>query len=193
MRIKDVAAIALFTTFLLGGLWPYRPAITPPRITVQAPTEASIKDELRRKQLQEKYDVAEKVVGRFLRQHHRDTVYAKETAHAAVDHGLNPTVFAAVVFYESGFNPRAVSGRKSVGLTQINPTVWKKQTVEQLFDVHTNLNAGAEILAGYIREFGLREGLHRYNGLGTPTNPTGSEYADSVLMIAGIRDMERSQ
>lgn len=185
MRFKDVAAIVLFTLFIVGGLWQYRPAIAPPRITVKAPTEADIKQEFQREQLQEKYDNAEETITRFLHRHHRDDEYAEEAAHAAVDHGLNPRIFAAVVFYESGFNPKAVSGRNSVGLTQVNPRVWKKWTVKQLFDVHTNLNAGAEILAGYVHQYGLREGLHRYNGLGSTTNPTGPGYTNHVLSIAG--------
>jgi hypothetical protein len=42
---------------------------------------------------------------------------------------------------------------------------------------------GASILASYVHRYGLKEGLHRYNGLGNPS----SEYSDKVLIVAGIR------
>lgn len=43
--------------------------------------------------------------------------------------------------------------------------------------------AGSKILAGYVRRYGLREGLHAYNGFGDPT----SAYPDKVLLVAGYR------
>jgi hypothetical protein len=45
------------------------------------------------------------------------------------------------------------------------------------------VRAGSKILAGYVRRYGLREGLHAYNGFRDPT----SAYSDKVLLVAGYR------
>ena len=92
---------------------------------------------------------------------------APATARSAVDLGLNI----------------AVSSKDAVGPTQVNWRVWRQYTRQQLLDPETNVRAGSKILAGYVRRYGLREGLHAYNGFGDPT----SAYADKVLLVAGYR------
>jgi len=158
----------------------------PSPISVTAPTEQSIKEDIRhdfeREQLEKRYHRAAVVAGRIYRKNHCRQTYSNLTGQVAVDYGVSPAVLAALVFVESSCNPNAVSGRKSVGLTQVNPLVWK-YTKSQLMDPERNLRIGAQILASYTHKHGLVEGLHRYNGLGNHTN----SYAEKVLTAAGIQ------
>jgi soluble lytic murein transglycosylase-like protein len=110
------------------------------------------------------------------------TTFAEETGRVAVDNGISARVLAALVFVESSCNPNAVSGRASVGLTQVNPLVWGHSRAE-LVNPERNLQIGAAILAGYVHRYGLVEGLHHFNGLGNPT----LEYPERVLTVAGMR------
>jgi soluble lytic murein transglycosylase-like protein len=91
----------------------------------------------------------------------RDT-YGDLTGRTAYEYGLSPKLLAAVVYVESGCRVTAVSGRNSVGLMQVNPKVWGH--AKDLKDPARNLQIGTAILASYIRQFGLVEGLHHYNG-----------------------------
>ena len=158
----------------------------PSPISVTAPTEQSIKEDIRhdfeREQLEKQYRRAAVVAGRIYRKNHCRQTYADLTGQVAIDYGVSPAVLAALVFVESSCNPNAVSGRKSVGLTQVNPLAWKYTKIE-LMDPEKNLRVGAQILAHYVHRHGLVEGLHHYNGMGNPTN----EYAEKVLTAAGIQ------
>jgi soluble lytic murein transglycosylase-like protein len=99
--------------------------------------------------------------------------------HVAVDSRLSARIVAAIVFVESSCRADAVSKKGAIGLVQVNPRVWRYSRRE-LQDPYTNLQIGARILAGYIRGHGLREGLHRYNGLGD----TSDDYSERVLEAA---------
>ena len=105
--------------------------------------------------------------------------YAEITGRVAVDSRLSARIVAAVVFVESSCRADAVSKKGAVGLVQVNPRVWRHSRRE-LRDPYTNLQIGTRILAGYIRDHGLREGLHRYNGLGD----TSDDYSERVLQAA---------
>ena len=105
--------------------------------------------------------------------------YAEMTGRAAVDNRLSARMVAALVFVESSCRPGVVSKKGAVGLVQVNPRVWRYSR-RALQDPSTNLQIGTRILAGYIRAHGLREGLHRYNGLGD----TSDDYSERVLQAA---------
>jgi len=113
----------------------------------------------------------------------RDT-YSEITGRTAYEYGLSPRLLAAVVFIESTCRPNAVSGRNSVGLMQVNPRVWGH--AKDLKDPARNLRIGASILASYIRQFGLVEGLHHYNGYSDVHEHT---YVNKVLTTAQISVM----
>lgn len=164
---------------LFGALFGQPPAPCP--IRVVAPTEQSVIREMKFEQLQKQYQRATATARQVYRKNHCRGDFADITGRAAVDFGISPRVLAALVFVESTCRPNAISGRKSVGLTQVNPLVWK-YTRAELRDPKRNLEIGASILASYVHRFGLVEGLHHYNGLGNPTN----EYAEKVLTAAGI-------
>lgn len=90
-------------------------------------------------------------------------------------------VVAATVAVESSCRPDAISPKGAIGLLQINEKVWK--TGEDLTDPETNMKWGTQILSDYVRQYGLVEGLHRYNGMGNPTD----EYSTKVLQISARR------
>lgn len=105
--------------------------------------------------------------------------YAAITGRAAVDSRLPARMVAALVYVESSCRADVVSKKGAVGLVQVNPQVWRYSR-RALQDPYTNLQVGTRILAGYIRAHGLREGLHRYNGLGD----TSEDYSERVLQAA---------
>jgi hypothetical protein len=109
-------------------------------------------------------------------------------AETALKHGVDPRVLAAEVAVESGCNPLAVSAKGAVGLTQVRLSTWKEKydfEEENPFDEATNLRMGAEILASYIEKYGLREGVHHYNGMGVGCESCAEGYSDKVLALAG--------
>lgn len=99
--------------------------------------------------------------------------------HAHAVH-LSAPVVAATIVTESSCRPAVHSKAGAIGLLQVNERVWK--TGQNLEDPETNIRIGTKILASYVKKYGLREGLHHYNGMGDRTN----KYADKVLKIARV-------
>lgn len=154
----------------------------PKHISVVVPTEQNIKQEMRREQREKQYKRAAAVAGVVYRKNGCRATYAELTGRIAVDYGISPRILAGLVFVESSCNPNAISGRKSVGLTQVNPLIWKA-SLDDLKNPEHNLRIGASILASYTHKFGLKEGLHHYNGLGDKSD----FYSNKVLTAAGIQ------
>jgi hypothetical protein len=111
------------------------------------------------------YEVAREVAARVLVANGCSDTYADPVGRAAVDHGMNPQIIAGIVFVESSCNPLAVSDKGAVGLLQVNSHTWR-HSQRELRDPYTNAEIGTKILADYVNAHGLRDGLHRYNGLG---------------------------
>jgi soluble lytic murein transglycosylase-like protein len=128
---------------------------------------------------QAQYAAATRAVRRVFAANGCSSRYAALTGRAAVDSGLSPRLVAALVFVESSCNSAAISSKGAIGLAQINPRVWHLSRHE-LQDPYINTQIGTRILAHYIRAHGLREGLHRYNGLGD----SSEDYSDRVLQVA---------
>ena len=105
--------------------------------------------------------------------------YADPVGRAAVDSHLPARIVGSLVYVESSCNPKAISPAGAVGILQINPRVWRHSRSE-LQDPETNIRIGTAILHRYVKESGLREGLHRYNGLGDPSD----EYSNRILELA---------
>ena len=84
----------------------------------------------------------------------------------AIMHGFSPKIIAAQVFVESSFNPAAVNGR-SVGLMQVNLSVWKKELnidESRMTEPFYNLNMGLKILRIYLNKTGnIWDALFMYN------------------------------
>lgn len=156
--------------------------VEPPSFTIQPLTPEAIKSQLLEERHQKQYLAAVKIVARVFRVNGCSDTYSGLTAKIAMEEGVNPRLLAGLIFVESSCNPQAVSPCGAVGLTQVEPKVWKISRHE-LFDPERNLRIGTHILAGYIRHHGVVEGLHHYNGLGNPTE----EYAMRVLAAAGMK------
>lgn len=152
-----------------------------PKIRVKAPTEQSVREDMRHEQRLRQYKSASAAASKVYRKNGCKSGLADITGQIAVEQGVSARVLAALVFVESSCNPNAVSRRDGVGLTQVNSKVWHYSQVE-LKNPNRNLEIGASILASYVRRYGLREGLHAYNGFGNHTN----SYAEKVLTAAGI-------
>jgi hypothetical protein len=172
----------LLLASLLAGLHVVYGLPKPPVIKVEPLTAVEITKEVTREQKEKEYARATTQAGMVYRKNGCRQSFAEETGRIAVDDGISPRVLAALVFIESSCNPTAISGKASVGLCQINPLVWH-YTQAELKNPNQNLRIGASILASYVRKFGLKEGLHRYNGLGDDSD----DYSNKVLTAAGIQ------
>lgn len=80
-------------------------------------------------------------------------------------YGLDFSLLKAVIHVESGFNPRAVSGKGAKGLMQIMPENFKRLDVSDPFNPSQNIMAGARYLHRLIRRYGdtLSLALAAYN------------------------------
>ncbi len=56
----------------------------------------------------------------------RRSTLVKKVGDVALDEGVNPSFIAGLIAQESGFNPRAVSWAKAIGLTQVTPLAEKQ-------------------------------------------------------------------
>jgi hypothetical protein len=183
MKKTATATVALMLfSALAGSAGRYKEPEPPQPIHVQALTERMIKDEIRHERERKRLQQSIKTAAFVYRQLGCRTTYAEATGRVAVEYGLSPRLLAGLVFVESSCNPNAVSGRDSVGLTQINPK-YNKYSRAELKNPERNLEIGASILIRDIQRYGLVEGLHAYNGFGAPAG----EYSTKVLTAAGIK------
>jgi len=186
MKRMRLAHGLAFSSLLIVGLFPiglFSPDAAPKPLYTPAYSPEDIRAEFAREQKQKEYDRVEHIARKLFRSYGCRGDLAPATARSAVDLGLNIRILTALIFVESTCRTNAVSSKDAVGPTQVNWRVWHQYTRQQLLDPETNVRAGSKILAGYVRRYGLREGLHAYNGFGDPT----SAYPDKVLLVAGYR------
>jgi soluble lytic murein transglycosylase-like protein len=114
---------------------------------------------------------------------------AESIVASAIKHDLSPRLIASIMIVESRGNAFAISGENAVGIMQIHLPTWG-QTVDReginLFRIEDNIDFGARILKNYVRQFGLWEGVKRYNGLnaGNPTSiQSAEEYVGKVQRV----------
>jgi hypothetical protein len=169
--------VALFPFGLLSPVADLKPLCTRPY------SPEDVRGEFAREQKLKEYERVEHIARKLFRSYGCRGDLAPATARSAVDLNLNIRILTALIFVESSCRTNAVSSKDAVGPAQVNWRVWRQYTRQQLLDPETNVRAGSKILAGYIRRYGLREGLHAYNGFGDPTNA----YADKVFLVAGYR------
>ena len=72
------------------------------------------------------------------------------TAHR---YGISASLFTAVVWQESGFNPRARSRSGARGLTQLMPATARQMSVRRVYDPLENLQGGAIYLRLQLLRF----------------------------------------
>jgi len=91
--------------------------------------------------------------------------YRAEIDEAAAATGLPPELIVAVIYHESGGNPRAVSRAGARGLMQLMPRTARGLGVSDPFDPRQNIMGGARYLRGQLDRFGgnLALALAAYN------------------------------
>jgi soluble lytic murein transglycosylase-like protein len=178
--MKTVAKILILSASMAFAQRFINPEV-PKTIQVKAPTEQSIREDMRHEQRLRQYKSASIAASKVYSKNGCKPGLADITGQIAVEQGVSARVLAALVFIESSCNPNAVSHRDGVGLTQVNSKVWHYSLAE-LKNPNRNLEIGASILASYVRRYGLKEGLHAYNGFGNHSD----EYSNKVLTAAGL-------
>jgi soluble lytic murein transglycosylase-like protein len=130
-----------------------------------------------------------KVFGRSQGCFDADPELIEATASAAIQAGLDPAIAAATVAVESGCNQFAISSRGAIGLTQVMPRIWKDHFDfagdVNLFNRDANLRTGTKIEAGLIQEYGISDGVWRYQGIGVDCSTCDSGYTSKILTLAG--------
>lgn len=153
----------------------------PDPVSVNLPTEASIKEEVKIERQEKAIKRAVASARMVYRRNGCKDTYSEVTGRTAYEYGLSPRLLAAMVFVESSCRASAVSGANSIGLLQVNPRVWGHR--RDLKDPETNLHIGASILASYMHRYGLVEGLHHFNGYSEVHEHV---YVNKILTAAGL-------
>lgn len=119
---------------------------------------------------------------------------AKSLLASAKKYDLNPKLLASVMIVESRGNPFAVSGQNAVGLMQIHLPTWGETADREdinLFKIEDNIDFGARILQGYVRRFGVWDGVKHYNGFiaGDPIwEESAQRYLLKVQEVGGFQE-----
>jgi soluble lytic murein transglycosylase-like protein len=116
--------------------------------------------------------------------------YAKLIHAAAVKHGVDEKVIAEVIAAESGFDAKAVSRKRALGLMQLLRETAARYSVVDIFDPAQNIDAGThylkDLLARYRGNLALAlaaynagpETVDRYGGV--PPFPETQNYVREI-------------
>jgi soluble lytic murein transglycosylase len=121
----------------------------------------------------------------------RANIYSREIADAAIRYAVPERLVWAVIRAESGFDPRAVSGKGARGLMQLMPETAAILGVRDSFNPRENIDAGVRHLRALIDRFNndLRLAIAAYNAgekavlayRGIPPYRETQEYVTRVL------------
>ena len=116
-------------------------------------------------------DPAVQTMNAFLKRHEVGEANRNRLAESIVTSArkfdLNPRLLASIMIVESQGNPFAISARDAIGIMQIHLPTWGQIADREginLLKIEDNVNFGSRILKNYIRQYGLWEGVKRYNG-----------------------------
>jgi hypothetical protein len=114
--------------------------------------------------------------------------YAAQIRSAAIAHGIDPLLLAALASNESSFHANSVSSAGAKGLTQLMPGVASAMGVTDPFDPQQNLNGGARYLALQLKRFGrIDRALAAYSkGPGTVWRAGGGVPASARAYVAKV-------
>jgi len=118
---------------------------------------------------------------------------AESIVNSAKKHDLNARLLASVMIVESRGNPFAISGKDAIGIMQIHLPTWGRIADREginLFKIEDNIDFGARILKNYVRQFGLWEGVRRYNGVvavDTASEQAVPEYVAKVQRVYEVQ------
>jgi soluble lytic murein transglycosylase-like protein len=118
----------------------------------------------------------------------------------AATHGVDACLVAAVVIFESGFNPNTITTTGAMGLMALQPTTASALGVGDPFDPRQNVDGGTRMLRDLLSEFrgdnrlalaGYNAGpsaVRRYGGV-----PPFRETQDYVNHVGAVYALCRSQ
>jgi len=111
----------------------------------------------------------------------------------AAEKGVDASLVRAVIQVESGYEPRARSGKGAVGLMQVMPATGRRYGITNLYDPSANIRAGVTHLKTLLDRFPLALALAAYNAgegaverfSGVPPYPETVDYVSKVRALAG--------
>ena len=114
-------------------------------------------------------------------------IYSEAILYACIKYDIDVDIMLSLIKYESSFNSLIVHKRTGcIGATQINPTIWTKQLIEEgiikekkdLFSIRNNILSGAYVLNHYMKKTkSIDHALQKYYG----TCNYASIYSNNVL------------
>ncbi|MGL5949072.1 MAG: lytic transglycosylase domain-containing protein [Aeromonas sp.] len=81
------------------------------------------------------------------------TPYSHTIAQAAANYQVEPALIRALIHAESAFNPRAVSRKGAMGLTQLMPATARELGVSDALHAEQNILGGVKYLASLLRRY----------------------------------------
>ena len=114
---------------------------------------------------------------------------ASSIVDSARKYNLNPRLIASIIIVESRGNPFAISSKDAIGIMQIHLPTWGSTADREginLLRIEDNIDFGARILKNYIRQFGVWEGVKRYNGFlvnDLTSEQSAQEYVEKVQRL----------
>ena len=113
----------------------------------------------------DKPSVAPRVRGRSAQRGIDGSLYAHEIRRAAASCQLESALLHAVIAAESGYNPRALSGKGAMGLMQLMPGTARRYGALDPYDPAQNIRAGALYLRDLLALFNndMQLALAAYN------------------------------
>lgn len=120
------------------------------------------------------------------------TPYGELFNRAGADHGVDPTLLAAIARQESGFDPSAVSSAGAQGLMQLMPATARGLGVTDSFDPAQAVDGAARLVHDLMARFGRVDlALAAYNAGpgavlrydGVPPYPETQNYVRSVMSM----------
>jgi soluble lytic murein transglycosylase-like protein len=118
---------------------------------------------------------------------------AQSIVTSAKKYDLNPRLIASVMVVESRGNPFAISGQDAVGIMQVHLPTWGSAADREginLLKIEDNIDFGARILKNYVRQYGLWDGVKRYNGF-IASNPISEQSAQQY--VAKVQQVYQDQ
>lgn len=117
--------------------------------------------------------------------------YGSLISEAASNHGVDEDLIVAIIGQESSGKPNAVSSKKAQGLMQVMPShfIDRKIPKSKWKDPKTNINLGAELLKGWLDQFGtVEKAVAAYNaGPGNVSNERWKTFKETTDYIPIVR------